>query len=73
MNLPALWAYGAGVTTGFLYPYFHHKYPSFSRRFATVVTLLATWPALIPLMAYDYYKTKMLPWEIGTHDDGIEE
>lgn len=58
MNLHAVWAYGAGITTGFLWP--HAKYRYFMRgeyRFLTqfylVIILLLAWPLFALYLVID--------------------
>lgn len=59
MNLTALWAYGAGITTGIIWPHAKRRYLAqgvyhhLATRLYLVVALLLLWPIFAVYVALD--------------------
>lgn len=62
MNLPALWTYGAGITTGLLVRWTYRPEEGFWRNLMVFSVISCIWPLLALLMLYDWHKGRPMPW-----------
>ena len=59
MNLPALWAYGAGLTTGLAYRYLQKPTEPWMRGVFVVCFVTVLWPIVALAFVIDWYQDNL--------------
>lgn len=71
MNLPALWAYGAGITTGLIWRdlWKHRPNDWFWNAWALILVLACLWPVIFLLILFEAYRKHLNSIDGLDHDE----